>query len=182
MSCLIFKSKKLFYKWIEEKCSTFDVNASLPKSRFSFFDKEGSFYKCGNMIQFVNNINMLAGEAILDPNKSKAIGAYTYKVFLPEEVTKKEEVSESPVIEILSPEAVVEDKKEESEELVQEVIDNLEDKLDDIDWPRLEALKNTKEDKMFLDTYAEEKFGIKLKRTKKIEGMLEDFKSGLKSI
>lgn len=65
-----------------------------------------------------------------------------------------------------------------SEALVEPATD-IEKVVTEVNWAWVEGLNSIKSDKLKLDQYAEENFGIKLKRSKTLKGMIKDFKEAL---
>jgi hypothetical protein len=168
---MIFKSDKMLHQYIQSVLPSFDVMTSFKLSRFSFYTIDGVTHKHGNFNKMLSTLNTLIGEEYFDTKKSVAKGSYTYLLYTREEG-----------------DVVVEEPKQPSKELVEPVIEEVEvassseqiPELDkeEIDWPRLEALKNTKSDKAELAEYAT-KYGVSLKRNKTIDNMLSDFKEAL---
>lgn len=72
-------------------------------------------------------------------------------------------------------ELVLGDTEDKQEDYGEVLIEPEYVSFDEVDWPRVEALKNTKSDKSELDLYAA-KFGVSLKKNKSISNMLADFK------
>lgn len=171
MSIQVFKRHKDLYFYIKSLLPSFDVNKSIPCSRYTFFTEDGTCYKTGNFANMLSTLNDLAGQKVFCTKRSKAIGAFTYKLYLSED-----EVIE-PATEIKEEAIVQESVDDDCSEVFIPLIS-----LEDIDWDRINSLKGVAEDKDFLDTYAEENFGIKLKKNKKIENMLADFKAGLEAL
>jgi len=166
---MIFKSDKLFYSYIESVCPLFSFAKSFKPSRFSFITTEGVLVKNGNMPQMMASLNTLMGFDHFSVQRSRAKGRYTYQVYLTSDIVVEEAEQEVPVLISLeaTPEPIPEDLTPKP------TIDT-----SGIDWPRLESLQNTKEDKAFLAEFAN-KYEVALKCNMKIENMLIAFKSGL---
>lgn len=68
---------------------------------------------------------------------------------------------------------------EEAIEIVTEEEVEPTESPEDVDWEWVNSLENKKYDKIKLDEYADEKFGIKLNRVMKIDNMIADLKEQL---
>lgn len=173
---MIFKSDKLLYTYITTIYPEFDLSRSFRASRFSFITTDGVIHKGSNFFHMLSNLNALMGKDHFDAQNSRAKGRYTYFIHLNGEYVEPKK-SADKLISLEATKApvstVVESESENEPELPIVEIDT-----SDIDWVRLEALNNTKDDKAFLADVAE-KYNVTLKRNTKVESMLETFKSEL---
>jgi hypothetical protein len=176
-------------------------------TRFSFADTEGKQFLAYTIPDFCEKFNERFGETMC-PRTSIIAGKNSYLIKFTEmgDSPKKGEVKdpvadvEPEVTTVIEPEAVTvmdpvdvikdviesEDElislapPEEEESVVTEDVEKVfADKEPDWDW--IATLENKKWDKEKLDTYAEEQFYIKLKKTMKLENMVADFKDQLES-
>lgn len=180
-----FETHSLLYRKLESLHDTFDSNQTLAMSRYSFADKLGNCVLAYSMGDFCNNFNEHFGETFISAGCQIA-GSQSYLMtFVDNVVSKKfdlpvqkekEAVVATPLISL---EPVVETPSEASQEAPESTIESSEYlPYDLIDWPRVEAFKNTKGDKAELATYAS-KYGVTLLKTKTIANMIEDFKSAV---
>lgn len=180
-----FETHTSLYRKLEYLHETFDANATLGMSRYSFADKTGNCVLAYSMDDFCKSFNEHFGETFISAGCQIA-GSQSYLMtFVDNVVSKKfdlpvQKEKEAVVATLLvSLEPVVETSSEASQEALESTIESNEYLYYDlIDWPRVEAFKNTKDDKAELDVYAA-KFGVSLKKNKTIANMIEDFKSAV---
>lgn len=127
-------------------------------SRYSFKDIQGEQYLAYDFATFVDKFNDRFGMTI-DRANSQSAGRQSYLV-------KFLDVAEKPV------EAPVEPREIADTLVVTEVLTP--------DWELIESFGNTKEDKLAFEQYADENFGIKLKRSMTIDKMVASFKESIK--
>lgn len=179
-----FSSQVGLYTKLKSIRKAFDINRSLGMSRYSFCDVDGGQHLSYSFTDFAMNFNKTFGDTI-NPAGSQIAGSNAvlvtfydnlYSDPVVEEKDNHVEVSlESTEVILEETTVVIEDKQEAVAEVIPEV-EYLP--YEDIDWPRIEALKGSAADKLELDQYAA-KFGISLKRNKKIGNMLADFKEAV---
>lgn len=157
---------------LKEECKGLDFNRTLQLPIMYFSDGEKDF-ACGNMVEFVNSLNSRFGTKY-SPTHSYRNGQ---KVVMFYDVDDSKE--NKPLIEANKPV-----EKDETIDIVRENIEvGVEGSVvSSVDWGMINSLKNNAEDKLVLDKYAEDNFGIALKRNKRLEGMIEDFKAALEDI
>ncbi len=150
----LFKSKKLFYKWLQFYIEDLDFNKSITSSRFSFFVGK-DFYHCPNMRIMCEKLNtFLPKEVQLDEVASRIKGQVAIMLFFKNTVSEKETIVEDTPVELDEP----------SEELI-----TLE--VDTPDWDKVDAMKSKDE----LADYAES-FKVTLAKNAKLDNMKKKFK------
>ena len=162
-----------FNEALKELHEGFDLDASNRLPRWYFQDVGGAIYKSACAAHLFDALNKRFGNFI-DPKRSIARSRNYVVTFLEEGEKIKEDVKEVKI---------VEDKVEIVPEVPVSLIDlDSPNTIPEVDWDWINVLKGTREDKKTLDKYAEDKFGIKLNRAKKIDGMRKDFKEALESL
>lgn len=167
-----------FYKWVAGLSDKFEQNKSQFVGKFNFCTVDGKLHKCGSALEMFNAMNYTLGTTI-DPRASyETYGKYYITdgfdgVVSPTAVTGTP--PERPPVKKVMDE-VVEEPAVASSVASSDVVATSEYlSFNKVDWPRVEALKSNKDDKLWLDEYAA-KFGVELKRNKTVENMIADFK------
>lgn len=96
-------------------------------------------------------------------------GGYSFEGMV--NATPKTPVIEDVIVDVVEEVKVAEVAVVEAEVVAQE--------KKEVDWEMINSLENKKYDKIKLDKYAEENFGIKLNQRNTLENMIKDFKSQL---
>lgn len=168
-------TKSTFYKLLESINSDFDMDKSLRAGNFNIMTREGKFQLCGGFNHFCTTYNSMFTD-ILDMKKTFKKGTLIY-VFLkdidtpPKDLLKKEGVKAPSIKETAPLEAPLISLDIDEDISEDEVVPLI---TPDYEW--MSSLDNTSEDKLALDKYAESTFDIKLRRNKRVENMIEDFK------
>lgn len=145
----------------------FDAKITEGLPQFTFADTDGNKYVTRCALEYFNKLNETFGYFI--DTKQSVVRKDKWIVMFSDEEPIVEKVLE--VVPVIEPDS--------SQEEFVEVLEKVEYlSYDLIDWPRMEALKNTKDDKSEMDVYAS-KFGVSLKKNKTITNMLEDFKAAV---
>lgn len=169
-----FIRKPLFTAYVQSLKPKFDAKITDGLPQFTFADVEGNKYVTRCALEYFEKLNEVFGYFI-DTNQSIVCRDRWIVVFT-DEKPKQEAVVATPLIQL---ESVVETSSEAPQEAPESTIESTEYlSYDLIDWPRVEAFKNTKGDKAELATYAS-KYGVTLLKTKTITNMIEDFKSAV---
>lgn len=153
-----FPNNTQLYIELHKLHKEFDPSESMVMSRYSFKDIQGEQYLAYDFATFVDKFNDRFGMTI-DRANSQSAGRQSYLV-------KFLDVAEKPV------EAPVEPREIADTLVVTEVLTP--------DWELIESFGNTKEDKLAFEQYADENFGIKLKRSMTIDKMVASFKESIK--
>ena len=96
------------------------------------------------------------------------------------DMQQKAPVQETIVVDTtVSEEVLVDDTVEQDVVTAQDEPSSEEAITENVDWEWVNSLENKKYDKIKLDEYADEKFGIKLNRVMKIDNMIADLKEQL---
>ena len=177
--CKVFLRKPQFTGYVANLKPEFDAKATNGLPQFYFVDIHGVLTTTRCAKDYFIALNERFGYFI-DPDKSttrRNRWVVTFDDTPPTPVVKETKISlvamdEEDTVE--SDEGIV--ATEDEQEATGEVLIETEYvSFDEVDWPRVEALKNTKSDKSELDLYAA-KFGVSLKKNKSISNMLADFK------
>lgn len=174
MKTQVYSNMIKFNEALAELQKEFDLDASNRLPRWYFQDTNGVVYKSACAAHLFEALNSRFGDFI-DPRRSMARKRNYVISFL----EKGEKVSEVVVEEPVSL-VVVEDLI--TEPLVEATEEGDKPLHDEVDWDWINVLKGTREDKLTLDKYAEDKFGIKLNRGKKIDKMVAEFKEALAAL
>lgn len=169
-----FIRKPLFTAYVQSLKPKFDAKITDGLPQFTFADVDGNKYVARCALEYFEKLNETFGYFI--DTKQSIVCRDRWIVVFTDEKPKQETVATAPLISL---EPVVETSSEASQEAPESTIESTEYlSYDLIDWPRVEAFKNTKDDKAELDVYAS-KFGVSLKKNKTITNMIEDFKSAV---
>lgn len=169
-----FIRKPLFTAYVQSLKPKFDAKITDGLPQFTFADVDGNKYVTRCALEYFEKLNETFGYFI--DTKQSIVCRDRWIVVFTDEKPKQEAVVATPLISL---EPVVETPSKASQEAPESTIESSEYlSYDLIDWPRVEAFKNTKDDKAELDVYAA-KFGVSLKKNKTIANMIEDFKSAV---
>jgi hypothetical protein len=162
----IFIRKPLFTQYVQNLKPEFDAAKTTGMYDWSFIDTDGVVVTTRCAKEYFEALNKRFGYFI-DADKSTTRRSRWIVTF-----NDKQDLP-TPLISLEA--APVDVSEVELEATTEVIVDNECLSFEEVDWPRLEALKSTKSDKAELDEYAS-KFGVSLKKNKSITNMLEDFK------
>lgn len=170
----IFIRKPLFTQYVQNLKPEFDAAKTTGMYDWAFVDTDGVVVTTRCAKEYFEALNKRFGYFI-DTDKSTTRRSRWIVTFNDgqDSVYIKEKDLPTPLISLEA--APVDVSEVEVEATTEAIVPNEYLSFEEVDWPRLEALKNTKSDKVELDEYAS-KFGVSLKKNKTIINMLEDFK------
>ncbi len=166
-------SKKEFL--IKADCPKVDITISSDfLKEFDLADKFGTRFRMKTLNEMLIKLNSL-GTHLDISTVSYVQGKFVLGEHSVEEV---ETIAEGVVQEVVHVPEVL-------DEVVEEVVESTEDVKEDsveVEWDWINSLVDNKDSKLQLDQYAENTFGIKLKRNMKLENMISIFKEKVKEL
>jgi hypothetical protein len=172
----IFIRKPLFTQYVQSLKPEFDANKTNGMYDWSFMDTDCEVVTTRCAKEYFEALNKRFGYFI-DADKSTTRRS-RWIVTFDDGVSESVEVAEEAVVETpakASKVINVYSAEAPSDEDIEVLSSDENLSFDLIDWPRVEAYKNTKGDKAELDKYASQ-FGVSLKRNMKVENMVDAFK------
>ena len=165
MEYKLFKNKFQLWKYLGERCSGVDVNTTLRMPFFWIVMEDGSIYKNQSASQFAKTFNELF-DFNLDAKLSYRSGKNCMLFF--SDVEKEVKVlSDTDIKALVGHYTPI---------LGADVVE-----VKTPDWEWINSLKSTQSDKKRLDDYALKHYDIELRRNKKLQDMIEDFKEALEA-
>lgn len=176
MANQFFKTKKQLFTHLKTLIPELDYNKCFTKSRHSLVLESGECFFFHKLSLLLKKCNELMGKEHFDTTHSVIKGKSAYLIYYKTEG-----------VEYVKPSK----EKEEKEELPEEGFDQEElgilsldvedsEHEKEVDWKWIEGLKDTTEDRLALDQYAEG-FDIKLRRNMKLVNMIKKFKEALEA-
>lgn len=154
-----FPNNTQLYAELHKLHKEFDPSESMVMTRYSFKDIQGEQYLAYDFVTFVDKFNDRFGMTI-DRANSQSAGKQSYLIKFLSTDDKPKEIKVEPA-KVVVP-VTASDKQDTT-----------------IDWDFINSLANTKEDKLKLESYAEDNFKITLKRSMTLEKMIGAFKEAL---
>lgn len=185
MSYHFIRGYRELWKYLAKKTNGgVDEFGSAQLVRAWFKTAEGEVVRCGSWQTLFQEMNDRYGTNFI-PHKCRDSRNNYFNIALDEGDIPL--VEDKPTVEAKSLISLSPKEDEKVLDAVQEQEENqaAEEKVVEVvaakepDWKWIESLSNIKEDKLALDQYAAGEFGVKLSRTKKLEGMIEDLKEAL---
>ena len=180
----IFPSHINFYNYVHQFLPLLNVKESVSRSRYSF-KYDDKVIGCTGLVSQLDEMNKLLEKELFLLRISKVSGKLRYKIFVDGKV--EEDLLDSITQEVVEVVDVREEEEEtktpeetqEDPEVVEPLSEDVPVEKKKVDWGWIESLGDDKDSKLSLDVYAEEEFGIKLKRNMKMKNMLAVFKEEL---
>ncbi len=169
-------SKKEFL--IKADCPKVDITISSDfLKEFDLADKFGTRFRMKTLREMLSKLDSL-GTHLDTSTVSYVQGKFVLGKHSVEDV---ETIAEGVVQEAVHVPEVSEEVVEEVVESIEEVKEASEDSVE-VEWDWINSLVDNKDSKLQLDQYAENTFGIKLKRNMKLENMISIFKEKVKEL
>jgi len=170
--CKVFLRKPQFTEYMANLKPEFDAKATNGLPQFYFVDVHGVLTTTRCAKDYFIALNERFGYFI-DPDKSTTRRNRWVVTF--DDTPPTPIVQETKIYLVAMDEEGIDATEDKQEAPVEVLVEPGYISFNEVDWPRVEALKNTKSDKSELDLYAA-KFGVSLKKNKSISNMLSDFK------
>jgi hypothetical protein len=169
-------------KWLCDRHDELHLQNSLIMPRVCVVGRDGTQYRgqgAKGLCQALNDGLGSDYDILSTYSAGRNRGTVFYGLQIEDKETLQKQKEEKEVVEENKEDLIPQDLEVVEEETVVEVVESEEPKIKEPDWEWIESLENNSEDRLELDRYAEEEFGVKLNRTMKLGNMIKKFKEEL---